>query len=131
MPTAESVDRLPAAKGRKFYLIQHLEDWTGPRERVLATWKLPLEKLVIARWLKDIAIELGESTSYQPHSIDTAFFAMAVPPQDRDPLSVLFPSPPLEWQGAADVVAALNEIRPEGVPLKVRARKRTSLNPGH
>src|SRR3546814_161154 len=62
--TAEVVDRLPAAKGRKFYLIQHLEDWTGPRERVLATWKLPLEKLVIARWLKDIAIELGESTSY-------------------------------------------------------------------
>src|SRR3546814_3213520 len=79
--TAEVVDRLPAAKGRKFYLIQHLEDWTGPRERVLATWKLPLEKLVIARWLKDIAIELGESTSYQPNAIDTAFFAMAVPPQ--------------------------------------------------
>src|SRR3546814_12065085 len=62
------VDRLPAAKGRKFYLIQHLEDWTGPRERVLATWKLPLEKLVIARWLKDITIELGESTSYQPNA---------------------------------------------------------------
>src|SRR3546814_8277185 len=65
---------------------------SGPRERVLATWKLPLEKLVIARWLKDIAIELGESTSYQPNAIDTAFFAMAVPPQYRDPPSVLFPS---------------------------------------
>src|SRR3546814_4863737 len=64
---------------------------------------------------------LGESTSYQPNAIDTAFFAMAVPPQDRDPLSVLFPSHPLEWKGSADVVAALNELRTEGVPLKVSA----------
>src|SRR3546814_8658166 len=46
---------------------------------------------------------------------------MAVPPQDRDPLSVLFPSHPLEWKGSADVVAALNELRTEGVPLKVSA----------
>src|SRR3546814_8622669 len=82
---------------------------SGPRERVLATWKLPLEKLVIARWLKDIAIELGESTSYQPNAIDTAFFAMAVPRQDRDPLSVLFTSHPLEWKGSADVVARSDE----------------------
>src|SRR3546814_14958749 len=57
----------------------------------------------------------------QPNAIDTAFVAMAVPPQDRDPLSVLLPSHPLEWKGSADVVAALNELRTEGVPRTVSA----------
>src|SRR3546814_17648442 len=67
--TAEVVDLLPSSKGRKYYFIQHFEDWTGPAGRVLATWKLPLRKLVIARWLAEMAEEIGETTSYLPNTI--------------------------------------------------------------
>ena len=38
--------------GRRFYLIQHFEDWSGDRDQVLRTWRLPMHKIVISRWLQ-------------------------------------------------------------------------------
>lgn len=119
--TAEIVAELPVSKGRKYYFIQHFEDWTGPEGRVRATWKLPLRKLVIARWLEEMAAEMGETTSHLPNAIDTGFFAMHQAHEARDPASILFPSHPMEWKGSADAAAAINELRAEGVSLRVSA----------
>ena len=35
--TAEPVSRLPRGCGAKFYLVQHLETWSGPADKVMAT----------------------------------------------------------------------------------------------
>lgn len=60
--TAPWVNGYSERKGRKFYLIQHYEaEIMGPKEMVDATWRMPLRKIVIARWLKDLAErEFGE-----------------------------------------------------------------------
>lgn len=58
--TAEEIAKLSETKGEKIYLIQSFEDWGGTKERVLATWKAPLKKIVISQYLKNIAHDLNE-----------------------------------------------------------------------
>ncbi|MBO3463198.1 glycosyltransferase family protein, partial [Aetokthonos hydrillicola] len=55
--TAEWVANLSEAKGAKAYFIQHHEvvwDYV-PKERVAATWSLPMHKITISQWLVDLA----------------------------------------------------------------------------
>ncbi len=56
-PTAHSVAKLPAQKGRKFYFVQSYEIWHGPKDRIDASYRLPLKKIVIASWLKKLMQE--------------------------------------------------------------------------
>ncbi|MFQ3667693.1 MAG: glycosyltransferase family 4 protein [Fimbriimonadaceae bacterium] len=85
--TARYVARYSAAAGKKMYLIQHFEDWAGDRDEVLATWRLPLHKVVVARWLEQIAIEQGEGgrTTWVPNSIDHSVFRLSKPIEGRPP----------------------------------------------
>lgn len=86
--TAEWVARYGERKGTKYYLIQAYEDWDAPGSRVEATWRLPLKKIVIAKWLVAIAQDLGESAVLVPNAIDPSHFFCEVPPQSRNPRSV-------------------------------------------
>jgi glycosyltransferase involved in cell wall biosynthesis len=53
--TAEWVSLLAPGKGAKVYFIQHHEVFPHlPVERCHATYRLPMHKIVIARWLKDV-----------------------------------------------------------------------------
>jgi glycosyltransferase involved in cell wall biosynthesis len=54
--TADGVNRLSPSKGAKAYLIQHYEaDLGQPDASVAATWRMPLQKIVVAEWLADMA----------------------------------------------------------------------------
>lgn len=53
--TAPWVNGYAPRKGKKFYLIQHYEAVMGPQDRVDATWRMPLRKIVIATWLQELA----------------------------------------------------------------------------
>jgi glycosyltransferase involved in cell wall biosynthesis len=55
--TAEWVWKLSPSKGKKFYFCQHHEVvfQNQPVERVAATWRLPMQKIVCAKWLADVA----------------------------------------------------------------------------
>ena len=56
--TAEWVARLGDRKGAKAYFLQHYEAHPGqPRERVDATWRLPMHRIVVSHWLADLAVE--------------------------------------------------------------------------
>ena len=65
--TAEYVAEYAAAKGAKFYLIQHHEVFGGTQQRleprVNATWHLPLRKVVISQWLAEFGDEMGPAIS--------------------------------------------------------------------
>ena len=54
--TAEWVAKLSPRKGAKAYFIQHYEvfDYT-PHRRVKATWRMPLYKITISKWLEPIS----------------------------------------------------------------------------
>jgi glycosyltransferase involved in cell wall biosynthesis len=56
--TAHWVAKLSPEKGKKFYFIQHHETHPYfPIEEVKASYRLPLQKIVIAEWLKKIMAE--------------------------------------------------------------------------
>lgn len=56
-PTAYDVYNLNKFKGKKFYFIQHYEIWSGCKEEVNESYKLPLKQIVIAKWLMDLMKE--------------------------------------------------------------------------
>lgn len=75
--TAPWVAKLSPSKGAKAYFIQHYEIHEGqPIERVKATWPLPLHKIVVARWLADVARdEFGDAkATIVPNSVDPELF---------------------------------------------------------
>lgn len=113
--TAKDVAGATEGEGRPpgFYLIQHLEPWSD-REEVLATWRLPLHKIVIAHWLEDVAVEIGEGerTSWIPNGLDFSALGIDVPPAEREPRVGALISP---FKGAEEVVAALVAAR-ERIP---------------
>ena len=110
-PTAEYVAGDRPDKGEKFYLLQHYETWWGPEERVRGTWQLPLHKIVIARWLEEIARDLGESSTYIPNGLDFQAFGCDAPIRDRNRPHVLMLSHSMEWKGTADGLKALAHAR--------------------
>ena len=73
-------------KGEKVHFIQHYEVFPYlPVERVKATWRLPLNKILISRWLADIARdEYGiHNVDLVPNAVDTdQFFA---PTREKNP----------------------------------------------
>jgi glycosyltransferase involved in cell wall biosynthesis len=100
--TAEWVAEFPPAKGAKVYLVQHDETVFAqqPRERVRATWRLPMHKVVIAQWLADLLhteCQRGE-VSLIPNSVDTQqFFAPARGKQPTPTVGVMYTD--IHWKG--------------------------------
>ena len=73
--TVPCVVECPPQKGKKFYLIQGYETWAGPKEAVDATWRMPLQKVVVATWLRDIGKKFGCTDIVQiPNGIEHEIF---------------------------------------------------------
>ncbi len=121
--TAPWVADWPARKGRGYYLIQHYETWDGPKNAVDATWTLPLHKIVIAQWLYDLGctqFHQQNHMTYVPNGIDFDRFAMQIPPQSRRPDTVGMLYHTNVWKGAADGIAALQDVKERIPTLQVR-----------
>lgn len=108
--TAEWVASYPCNRGSKFYLIQHFEDWFGDRQRLLDTWTAPLNKIVISKWLGDIATSQGQSSCYIPNGLDFDRFGVDVFPRERNPRSILMLYHHLDWKGTKEGLAALTRV---------------------
>jgi glycosyltransferase involved in cell wall biosynthesis len=128
--TAEWVATYPDEKGRKFYFIQHYEDWDAPAARVDATWKLPMRKIVIARWLQKMAQDMGQSSAYVPNAIDHEGFYLEVDPAERESYKLVMLYHTHPWKGVKDGLRAieiLKQAKPElqvtlfGVPERPRS----------
>ena len=115
--TAEAVLNYPASKGLKAYFVQSYESWGGPTERVAATWRAPLFKVMIARWLIAKGRELGvaeETMVHVPLALDTSVFKPSRPLSGRPPrVATQFSSAPMK--GFDDALRAL-EIARKSVP---------------
>ena len=126
--TAFPVADLSRSKGKKFYLIQHYEIWSGPEDQVNATWRLPLRKIVIAKWLEEIGGKLGaRDMRYIPNGIDFHRFRVTNPPDQR-PNHILSIYHDAKFKGVSDALAVLKKYHeqfPEvpvsmfGVPHRV------------
>ncbi|MCH3965042.1 MAG: glycosyltransferase family 4 protein [Clostridium sp.] len=67
-PTAYDIYNLDDMKGKKYYFIQHYEIWSGKKEEVDNTYKLPLKQIVIAQWLKDLM-----KNKFKKSNVDIAY----------------------------------------------------------
>jgi glycosyltransferase involved in cell wall biosynthesis len=111
--SAAVVAAAPARCGAKFYLVQHYESlYHGDPASVDATYRLPLTKVVISTWLRDVMRERFDSDA-----------EVLVTPVDR----VLFHRVPVEattsrprvlmlhhdyaWKGVVDGLAAVARVR--------------------
>ena len=75
--TAEWVNKLEDNKGAKVYFVQGHEVFSNlPIERCKATYKFPMHKIVIAKWLKKVMLEdYGDSnTDLVSNSVDHSQF---------------------------------------------------------
>lgn len=75
--TAEWVAGLSPAKGVKVLFLQHHEVFDYlPVQRVRAVWRLPIQKIVVAQWLADVARDqYGDpSALVVPNAVDMAQF---------------------------------------------------------
>lgn len=71
--TAYGVMDLPVSKGAKAIFIQNYEVQEGkPNPKLDATWRMPMHKITISKWLVELAKErFGDSiVSHVPNSVD-------------------------------------------------------------
>jgi glycosyltransferase involved in cell wall biosynthesis len=104
------------------YLIQSDEIWSGPAERVVATWRLPVRKVVIARWLEALAAERGAGpVAYVPNAVDVERFMVATPPQERPAASVAMLWHEHSVKGSDVAIAVAEQVRAVRPALDVTA----------
>lgn len=110
--TAFPVAIFSTHKGKKFSLVQSYETWNQPEEVVLASWKLPLHKIVISRNLFEIASEIGERsrTTYIPNGIDFTEFRLQTPLDQRG-LRIGMLAHPNENKGTKDGLQAIELVK--------------------
>ena len=109
--TADWVTTYQPQHGAKFYLIQHFEQWSGDRDQVLKTWKLPMHKIVISKWLGAMLDDLGELYSYITNGLDFKAFGMDVLPERRHPHSVAMLYHHAEWKGSRYGLEAIKLLK--------------------
>jgi glycosyltransferase involved in cell wall biosynthesis len=130
--TAQWVAALSPAKGAKAYFIQQLESNFGqPAEEVEATWRLPMQKIVCAQWLADLARERFSDPGavVVPNGIDTNLFhAPRRAKQGRPTVGFLY-APSIPVKGTATALAAIQEASRRVPGLHVRAFGVGSLSP--
>jgi len=73
--TLESLRHWPPEKGMKAHFVRHHEIFGGDPERVRATYRLPIQKFVIARWLQRVMEEqYGHPATLVPNGVDWSQF---------------------------------------------------------
>jgi glycosyltransferase involved in cell wall biosynthesis len=108
--TASYVARYSEKKGKKFYLIQHFEDWHLNKERVLETWRLPLRRIVISKWLKKIANDEGLEADLVYYGFDFKVFGRDTPIEERDPNTLIMLYHTVGWKGIDVGLAAVAKV---------------------
>jgi glycosyltransferase involved in cell wall biosynthesis len=105
--TARWVADLSPAKGAKVHFVQGYEVFAGDPEEVNATYRLPLPKIVVSRWLYDLVRDKfsREPVALIPNSVET----------DK------FYAPPRGKQARPTVGLIYNTMRIKGCDISLKA----------
>ena len=111
--SAPAVAAAPAACGAKFYFIQHFESlYHGDPPRVDGTYRLPLRKIVISSWLRDIMQErFGAECELLVTPVDRALFHPVKGARSDDALRVLMLHHEYAWKGVREGIEALGAVK--------------------
>jgi glycosyltransferase involved in cell wall biosynthesis len=102
--SAAAVAEAPARCGRKFYFVQHYESlYHGQAPAVDATYRLPLRKIVISTWLRDIMRErFASAAEILVTPVDPALFHAVPVTVGTSRPRVLMLHHDYAWKGTAD-----------------------------
>jgi glycosyltransferase involved in cell wall biosynthesis len=117
--SAPVVAAAPSNCGAKFYLIQHYESlYHGAPATVDATYRLPLRKIVISTWLRDVMRErFGSDAEVLVTPVDRDLFhRVETAPGTLRP-RVLMLHHHYAWKGVADGMEAVAHLRQRGSAL--------------
>jgi len=117
--TSNYVNGYPVKEARKFYFIQGLESWNYTKEQVLSTYHLPLQKIVISKWLKELVNSEGCDCELLPNGFDFKFFTYDLPYEEKDKYSITFLYNTNPHKGCKDGLEALNIVKEKEPELKV------------
>jgi len=119
--TAEWVNALSPNKGAKVYFIQHHEIFPYlPVKRCEATYRMPLHKIVVARWLQQVMrTRYGdEMVDFVPNSVDRSqFFSADRSKQSTPTVGVLYSAVPSK--GLDTALSALQITREKFPDLRL------------
>jgi glycosyltransferase involved in cell wall biosynthesis len=112
-PVVASAD---AACGGKFYLVQHYESlYHGRPDAVDATYRLPLRKIAISTWLRDVMREkFGAEADVLVTPVDRRLFHPVPGTPRGDRPRVLMLHHEYAWKGVADGMEAVARARRAG-----------------
>lgn len=115
-----AINNLSKSKGAKFNLIQDYENWKGQVDKVDASYSLPINHLVIAKYLQNLVEEkTGIAPTHIPNAIDSKVFFQTTSPEDRNPQSIIMMYSEEERKGTSYGIAALKKLKEIYPSLKV------------
>lgn len=122
--TAEWVNAMPAAKGRKAYLIQDYEVFPHlPQDRVAATYGFDMTKIAVSDYIRDTILarhRVNGQISVIPNAVDLTQFD--APPREKSSgLTVGFMYTPATRKNVALAIEAVTCLRAEMPNLRVIA----------
>jgi glycosyltransferase involved in cell wall biosynthesis len=118
--SAAPVAAAAPSRGGKFYLVQHDESlYHGQPAAVDETYRLPLHKIVISSWLRDVMrARFAVEADVLVTPVDRALFHPV--PVTRAPTPrVLMLHHDYAWKGVADGLEAVGRARAGGVALRL------------
>ncbi|PYN39585.1 MAG: hypothetical protein DMD98_00120 [Candidatus Rokuibacteriota bacterium] len=103
----------PSACGAKFYLVQHYESlYHGAPDAVDATYRLPLRKIVISTWLRELMRErFGSPAEVLVTPVDLELFHPTPAEASTSRPRVLMLHHEYAWKGVADGLEAVARAR--------------------
>ncbi len=117
---AEKMARLPASKGEKFQYVQDFENWSGATEAIVASWRAPTHKIVVASYLEEmVRVHTGCRAERIPYGVDleTLYPGQRRPPGPELVVGALYNSMPRKR--FHDVVAAVEMLRRRGHDVRL------------
>lgn len=117
--TAPWVYNCSLDKGKKFYLIQHAELWSGTQDQIEQTWQLPLQRIVISKWLETELNQRGLDSRLIYNGLDHEDFYVENDILQRDPLNVCMLYHRQPWKGCDEAIEALQLVQKKHPGLSV------------
>jgi len=104
--------------GVKFYLVQHDERmYHGQRDEVDKAFSLPLKKIVVSTWLKEVfEKEYGQEADLLLNSVDKKLFHLVDTSKKDGEIRILLLDHTYEWKGTkegVEIVQCLKEKYPQ------------------
>lgn len=106
-----------------FYLIQDMEDWgPGLKEILGATYKMPLKKIVVSKWLQNLLKSDFEETSVLiPNGFDFSKFYYTIPSDKKDKNSISMLYHEMIRKRSEDAIEAVKKVKDKVPELRVVA----------